>query len=71
MQLIIDRFECDYAVCEKEDGSMLDVKKSEIPISAKEGDVLDLIDGKFCINHEETESRRRIIDEKVRKLFNK
>ena len=70
MRLIIDRFEGDYAVCEKEDGHMLDVKKSEIPVSAKEGDVLEQVNGKLIINQDETEYRRKIIEEKVKNLFN-
>jgi hypothetical protein len=69
MRLTIDRFEGDYAVCEKEDGSMLDVKKIEIPASAKEGDVLEIVNGKLIINQEETECRRKRIEEKVDKLF--
>lgn len=44
MEAVIDRFEEGFAVCEKEDGTLINIKKSLIPIDAKEGDVL-LIDG--------------------------
>ena len=37
MRVIIDRFEGDFAVCEKENGEMLDSEKSKVPSKAKEG----------------------------------
>lgn len=41
MDLIIDRFEGTYAVCEKQsNGEMIDIKKSKLPNHAKEGDYL-------------------------------
>ena len=69
MKLIIDRFEGGYAVCEKEDGGMLNIKRDEIPLSAKEGDVLEGASGKLTVNQEETENRRRRIEEQVNRLY--
>jgi len=42
MNIVIDRFEANYAVCEMEDGTMVDVPKQLIPTEAKEGDVLHI-----------------------------
>lgn len=44
MKLIIDRFEGEYAVCEKENSEMLDIEVDKLPQNAKEGDVL-IFDG--------------------------
>ena len=65
MRVIIDRFEGDFAVCEKEDRTMLNVKREKLPPDAKEGDAL-IIDGDIIsIDIAETAKRKNI----VRKLF--
>ena len=58
MNVIIDRFEGNYAVCEKEDRTMIDVKRVDLPSEAKEGDVLSINDGVIIIDIEKTEKRR-------------
>ena len=67
--LIIDRFEGDIAVCEQEDGTFLNIDKNKLPLSAKVGDILELLDGKMTILQTETEIRKKRIEEKVRQLF--
>ena len=42
MKVTINRFEGPYAVCKKEDGSMVDIKRFNIPVGAKEGDILNI-----------------------------
>ncbi|MBC2578922.1 DUF3006 domain-containing protein [Clostridium sp. DJ247] len=49
MKVIIDRFEGPYAVCKKEDSSMVDIKRIKIPMEAKEGDILQIEDSKITI----------------------
>jgi hypothetical protein len=44
MKVTIDRFEGNFAVCEKSDRTMLNIRKEKIPANAKEGDILT-IDG--------------------------
>lgn len=39
MQVIIDRFEGKYVVCEKEDRTMVNIEKGKIPDDAKEGEL--------------------------------
>ena len=67
---IIDRFEGDFAVLEKESGGTIDVSKKDIP-DAKEGDVLILENGIYKVSLEETQRRKELIAEKLRKLFEK
>lgn len=43
-QVIIDRFEGDFAVCEQADRTMVNIARAQIPAAAQEGDVL-VIDG--------------------------
>ena len=64
---IVDRFEGEYAVLEKEDGTTIDVLKELV--SAAEGDVVVLKDGEYYADEEQTLVRRRMIEEKMRKLF--
>lgn len=67
---IVDRFEEGYLVLEKETGETIDVPKEEIP-DAQKGDVVIFENGKYTVNKEETIARKKIIAEKLRKLFEK
>ncbi|MCI1944150.1 DUF3006 domain-containing protein [Clostridium luticellarii] len=71
MRVIIDRFEGPYAVCEKEDMTMMDIKRINLPKNAKEGCVLDISsEGKITINIEETKKRKRKIDSLTKDIWN-
>jgi hypothetical protein len=61
MQVIIDRFEGNFAVVELANQEMIDVPKVLFP-NAKQGDVIDI-----SINHNETDKRKK----KINDLFNK
>jgi len=61
IQVIIDRFEGDFAVVELPNKEMIDVPIVLFP-DAKQGDVIDII-----INYNETDKRKKRINE----LFNK
>ena len=69
MKVVIDRFEGDYAVCEKEDRTMMDVLRSSIPAQSKEGDVLNMEDGVITIDTEETDRRRKMIEELTKDIW--
>lgn len=70
MKVIIDRFEGEFAVCEKEDSEMIDIEISKIPAAAKEGDVLDICNGIIVIDIEATEKRKKEIEELTKDLWN-
>lgn len=63
-RFIIDRFEGEFAVLEKEEGGTFDVPKSEI-IDAKEGDVVIFDNGIYTVDKEETKKRKELIAEKI------
>lgn len=70
--LIIDRFEGNFAVCEREDRTMQDVERSKIPAEAKEGDVLR-IDEKIdtiTVDWEETARRKEALKNQMENLWN-
>lgn len=63
-KLIIDRFEGDYAVCEREDRSILEVLSALLPEGAREGDTL--IIGKEGFELDSADSEKRA--ERIRAL---
>ena len=69
-RFIVDRFEEEYAVLEKEEGGTIDVLISGLPEISR-GDVLICENGVYTIDYEETQRRKELIQEKMRKLFEK
>lgn len=64
MKWIIDRIENNIAVCELENGEMLDVKMSALPKGIKEGDVI-----KLSVDETETNERKERINKLMDSLF--
>jgi Protein of unknown function (DUF3006) len=69
MKYIIDRFEGDLAVCEAEDGKMVEIEKSKLPENAEVGDIIVLENGHFRVDKEETDRRRKEIEDLMNELF--
>lgn len=71
-QLMIDRFEGKYAICEDAEQRYFAIEQDELPEGAGEGAVLEINDeGELRINREETQRRRERIAEKQRRAFGK
>jgi hypothetical protein len=71
IRVIIDRFEGDFAVCEKADRKMLNIKRALVPPEAKEGDAL-IIEGEvITINAAETNKRKNAVSKLFSELFKK
>lgn len=69
-RMTIDRFDGIYAICEDKDKAFFAIELGELPKGAKAGDVLLITDeGTLQIDVEETERRRRRIQEKQAKLL--
>lgn len=66
MQLIIDRFENDFAVCEYEEGKTLDLPRDLLPANAKEGDVLRIL-----IDEQATNERKNYAETLRSRLFHR
>ena len=69
MRVIIDRFEGEYAVCEKDDRTMINIKKSRLPANAKEGDVLVITGDVIKFDTTETLKRKRESEKLIDELF--
>ena len=69
MKVIIDRFEGNYAVCEKGDRTMINIEKNKIPTEAKEGSVLSVTEDGIDIDEEDTILRKKDIDELTKDLW--
>ena len=56
----IDRFEGAFAVVEDDQRKTRQIERTLLPPEAKEGDVLKMSDGRYEIDREETERRRKV-----------
>ena len=65
---VLDRFEEDFAVLEKEEGGTFDVKKSLLP-DAKAGDVIIEENGRYLVDKMASLERKEAIAEKRKRLF--
>lgn len=65
---IIDRFEGEFAVLERESGGTIDIARTSLP-DANEGDVVILENGSYRVDRSETDKRKELIAQKMRKLF--
>lgn len=69
MKLIIDRFEGDFAICEKEDKTMINIEKAKLPSNVKEGDVIVYENVKYSIDLKETSQRKKEINKLMDDLW--
>lgn len=58
MKFIIDRFEGKYAVCEKDDNTIINIEKVKLPENVKEGDIIIMNSEKAYIDLNETRIRK-------------
>lgn len=69
MQVIIDRFEGDFAVCEKPDRNMIKILRSKLPAGAKEGDVITIKGENVRIDSAETARRRKAAEDMMKDVW--
>lgn len=62
-KFIVDRLEGEYAVCEKEDKSFLDIPLKHLPDGVKEGNILIFEKGNYRINSDETRIKRQEVSD--------
>ncbi|AEB74714.1 conserved hypothetical protein [Clostridium botulinum BKT015925] len=66
---VIDRFEEEFAVVELDDRKVINILKEKLPKEAKEGYVIKIADESITIDYEETEKRKKEIEELTKDLF--
>ena len=69
MRMVIDRFEGDYVVCERDDRTMLNINKNKLPAEAKEGDILAVDGDAISIDLRETSKRKERAKKLMEELF--
>lgn len=71
-ELIIDRMEGNFYICEDNEKKMFAIDKSEMPNGAKTGDVVVITDeGEISIDEEKTRARRKSIGKLQNSVFEK
>jgi hypothetical protein len=71
MRVIIDRFENNMAVCEKEDRSMINILRSKLPPQVKEGDVIKISGETFEIDISGTDERKKRMQDLMKDIRRK
>ena len=66
--MIIDRIESEYAVCETEDGQIVNVPIIELPAGAKEGDALIFTNAEYEIDVQTTHKLRTKVQNLLKDL---
>jgi hypothetical protein len=69
MKVTIDRFEGNFAVCEKSDRTMINISKDKIPPGSKEGDILVIEEDNIKIDAGETTKRKKVINDLMNDLW--
>lgn len=65
---VIDRFEGKMAVIEMYSGEVINIERTQLPVEAKEGDVLR-IEETIAVDEEETKKRRKKVDELTKDIW--
>jgi hypothetical protein len=69
-KFIVDSFDARNAVCETEQGTVVNIPRSNLPEDVKEGDYIILnADGTYSKDEEGTKKRKKHMNKKFRKLF--
>ena len=69
MKVTIDRFEGEFAVCEQEDRTMINIRRDNIPQEAKEGDILIIEGDSVSIDVAGTAERKKRINRLMNDLW--
>ena len=69
MKVTIDRFEGEFAVVEKPDRTMMNIRRSKLPEAAKEGDILIIEGDTVRIDSSETAKLKKNIDDLMKDLW--
>lgn len=65
VKFVIDRFEGNVAIVEMQDGDTVECPKMLLPKGSKEGDILCIF-----VDKEATEGKKKILTNRMNKLFN-
>lgn len=70
MKYIIDRIEDNIVICENQETKKIEqFNKEQFPNNIKEGDIVYLEENKFKVNLNETDKKKKEIEELMKKLM--
>ncbi len=69
MNVVIDRFEGEFAVCVASDGAVLSIPRHDLPEGHREGDVLICDGERYILDETARDLTRRRIEEKMNRLW--
>ena len=71
MKYTVDSIEDGIVCCEDEKENHIHIELALLPEGVKEGDILEVLDGKFVICRQETDERRKKMAELQKSIFTK
>lgn len=69
MKVVIDRFEGEFAVCECDDKTIINIEIEKLPNNVTEGDVLVINGDKIIVDYEETKRREKEIFDLTKNMW--
>ncbi len=69
LKYTVDRIEEGFAVCEDENGIMVNIEIATLPADVREGDIVLVENGRAVFLEDETQERRRMIQQKRKDIF--
>ena len=71
MNLVVDRIVNGIAICQNLDNNiMFEVDIDDLDFEVHDGDIITLVDGRYELNNELKEDRKKIIMEKLKQAKN-
>ncbi len=71
MYISVDRFEGNFAICEREDFKIIKILKNQLPSNVREGDILNIDENVCVVDGGETLRKKRDIYRMQEDLFSK
>lgn len=68
-KIIIDRFEGDFAICEKNNAEFIKILRENLPENIHEGDCLVKIEDDYVVDTEVSKKAKERIEKKLNDLF--
>ena len=69
IKVTVDRFEGDFAICEKDDRTMIQIEKSRLPDTVREGDIIVVEDEGIYLDAAATKERKSRIEGLMKDLW--
>ena len=69
MKLIVDRFEEEYVVCEKENKEYVNIHINDLPSEVKIGDIIYIENDNILLDKKATTDRERYIEELTKDIW--